>query len=135
MTSNDQQSAAHTIEELSCRIARLAIALGVSLKTDAEVAHAISHRELVAAQDLSGSHPDRHETFLISSTVDRRQYHLHEELRALLTMRYNIESHDVEEFGVIATRQMLIDVETHLERKGFQQGATGIDLEQLFSGN
>jgi len=50
-------------------------------------------------------------------------------------MRYNIESHYVEEFGVIATRQILIEAETQLEREGFQQGAAGIDLEQLFSGN
>jgi hypothetical protein len=135
MTSNDQQSSAHTIEELSCRIARLAIALGVSLKTDAEVAHAINRCELVAEHELHGRNTDRHETSHIDSSADRRQTHLHEELRALLTMRYNIESHYVEEFGVIATRQLLIETETQLELEGFQQGAAGIDVDQLFNGN
>ena len=135
MTLNDQQSSAHTIEELSCRIARLAIALDVPLSTDAEVAHAINHGEFVAAHEQLGHNADCHETFLISSTVDRRKTHLHEELRALLTMRYNIESHYVEEFGVIATRQILIEAQTQLEREGFQQGAAGIDLDQLFSRN
>ena len=135
MTLNDQQSSAHTIEELSCRIARLAIALGVPLSTDAEVAHALKHCELVAARALQGHNPESHETVLINSTVDRRQFHLHAELRALLTMRYNIESHYVEKFGAIATRQILIEAETQLEREGFLEGATGIDLDQLFGSN
>ena len=135
MTLNDQQSSAHTIEKLSCRIARLAIALDVPLSTDAEVAHAINHCKFVAANEQLGHNADCHETFLINSTADRRQLHLHEELRALLTMRYNIESHYVEEFGVIATRQILIEAQTQLEREGFQQGAAGIDLDQLFSRN
>ena len=135
MITSDQQSPAHTIEELSCRIARLAIALGVPLRTDAEVAQAIKHPKLAASRDLDERDVDRLDWRPIDSTADRRQHLLHEELRALLTMRYYMEFHYVEEFGVIATTQLLIETETQLEREGFQQGAAGIDLDQPFGGN
>ena len=50
--------------------------------------------------------------FQENTAPGRRQCHLHEELRALLTMRYNIEALNADEVGVIATRKILIVAET-----------------------
>ena len=131
MTANNQESVAHSIKELSARIARLALALGISLESDAEVTHALNHREFVTMHDFSVSSTDNKMPFQVNTAPGRRQCHLHEELRALLTMRYNIEALNADEVGVIATRKILIVAETQLEREGFQQGSTGIDLKVL----
>jgi hypothetical protein len=135
MTASEQQRMAHAIEELSSRIARLAIGLGVSLKTDAEVAHAMSHRAAVAVPQERRASTQRGGTFHASSTADRRQSHLYEELRGLLVMRYDMETHYVEVVGAFATRQILVESEAHLARDGFQPGTTGMDLDRLFQDN
>jgi len=135
MTPNEQQRMARSIEELSIRIARLAIGLGVSLKTDAEVALAMNHHAAGAVPQERRASAERRDTSRSSNTADRRQSHLHEELRGLLVMRYDMETHYVEVVGAFATRQILEESEAHLARDGFQPGTTGVDLDRLFKGS
>lgn len=130
---SEQQRMVREIEELSSRIARLAIGLGVSLKTDAEVAHAMSHDGLVALERRRAA--ERRDAPRTGNTAERRQSHLREELRGLLVMRYDIETHCVEAVGAFATRQILVETEAHLARDGFQPGTTGVDLDRLFKDN
>jgi hypothetical protein len=135
MTASEQQRMARAIEELSSRIARLAIGLGVSLKTDTEVAHAMNHRAAVAVPQERRATTERRDASRTRNTADRRQSHLYEELRGLLVMRYDMETHYVEVVGAFATRQILVESEAHLARDGFQPGTTGIDLDRLFKDN
>ena len=135
MTTNEQQRMARSIEELSSRIARLAIGLGVSLKTDAEVAHAMNHRAAVTVPQERRATTERRDASRTRNTADRRQSHLYEELRGLLVLRYDMEAHCVEVVGAFATRQILVESEAHLARDGFHPGTTGIDLDRLFKDN
>ena len=135
MTPNEQQRMARSIEELSTRIARLAIGLRVSLKTDAEVAHAMSHQAPAQVAQERRATAERRDASRVGNTADRRQSHLHAELRGLLVMRYDMETHYVEAVGAFATRQILEESEAHLARDGFQPGTTGVDLNQLFKDN
>lgn len=108
-----------SIEELNARIARLAIALGVSLKNESELDQVLSQIQL---QEES---PTLH-------TPDRRQACQLTELRGLLVLRYGVEQRFVSQVGVSMTRQILVEVEEHLERVGFEPGADGINLRRLF---
>lgn len=128
---SEQQRMARSVEELSARIARLAIGLGVSLKTDGEVAHAMSYQTLTVQYERRTT-ADRRDASRPGGTAGRRQSHLRDELRGLLVMRYDIETRYVDAIGVVATRQILIEAEAHLARDGFQPGASGVDLDRLF---
>jgi hypothetical protein len=122
-----------SIEALNVRIARLAIGLGVSLDNEAELAR-LMHQQHPASpvaherRSPSGAVDTSH----LAANPDRRLAHKHEELRGLLVLRYGIETRYVDEVGVVATRQIMVEVEAHLERDGFKPGADGIDLERLF---
>lgn len=52
-------------------------------------------------------------------------------LRGLVVLRYELVSKSVEEVGLDATRQVLIEAERHLVAIGFAPGGDGIDLEAL----
>jgi hypothetical protein len=132
MTSDEQQRMAKSVEELSARIARLAIGLRVSLKTDDEVARAMHHPTTLPMAHERRATTERRGGLRSVSMADRRQSHLHDELRGLLVMRYDIETRYVEAVGVVATRQILVEAEAHLARDGFQPGASGVDLDRLF---
>jgi hypothetical protein len=108
------------LEELNARIARLSIALGISLKHEGELERVIS--ELQEQAELHTSH----------STPDRRLITQRIELRGLLVMRYGVEQRFVNQVGVTATRHILVEAEEHLARVGFEPGADGIDLRRLF---
>jgi hypothetical protein len=101
-----------SIEAINVRIARLAIGLGVTLSSEAEVA------ELMRCHQLK---PDL--------SIDNQR----EELRGLLVLRYGVETRYVDQVGLITTRQILIEAEQHLLRDGFDLGDDGIDLKLLFS--
>lgn len=127
------QSMESSIEVLNARIARLAIGLGVSLDNEAEVARLlnqqhpaspVAHERRLSSGDLDTSH--------LGANPDRRLAHKHEELRGLLVMRYGLETRYVDEVGVTATRQIMVEVEAHLVRDGFKPGADGIHLDRLF---
>ena len=121
-----------SIETLNARIARLAIALGVSLDNDDEVAALMNeHQEPTVSPELrdpsaqvSGTHA--------STSPEHRVAHQREELRGLLVLRYSMEKNYVHDAGVPATRQIMDKAEQELERRGFKPGADGIDLDRLF---
>jgi hypothetical protein len=121
-----------SLEALNARIARLAIGLGVSLKSDDDVASVMSRH-----QDATVSHErrvglERRDAARTASSPDRRIAHLREELRGLLVLRYGVETRYVNEVGVTVTRQILVEAEAHLERAGFKPGADGVHLDRLF---
>ena len=108
------------LEELNVRIARLSIALGISLKREDELERVVSELQKQAELHASQSTPDRR---LIAQRI---------ELRGLLVMRYGVEQRFVNQVGAAATRQILVEAEEHLVRVGFEPGADGIDLRRLF---
>lgn len=101
-----------SFEAINARIVRLAIALDISLQSDDEVAHAMCRYQ---------------------STSDLLMANKREELRGLLVLRYGIQTRYVDEVGIVATRQILIEAEEHLVRKGFNPGDDGVNLERLFN--
>ena len=120
-----------SLEALNARIARLAIGLGVSLTTEVEIARLMSRQQvLLVSQErrLAGERRDASR-----SGADRRLAYQFEELRGLLVLRYGVETRYVNEVGVVATRQILVEAEAHLVREGFKPGADGINLERLFN--
>ena len=120
-----------SIEALNARIARLAIGLGVSLETEAEIAHVMSQKNpasLVTHERRTAADSAAH----LGANPDRRVAHKREELRGLLVLRYGVETRYVEEVGVVATRQIMSDAEAHMVKDGFKPGADGIDLDRLF---
>ena len=121
-----------SIEALNARIARIAIALGVSLKSEDEVARVISQPPGQALLHERRGTPERREASRASTGPDRRVAHIREELRGLLVLRYSVETRFVEEVGVTATRQILVEAEAHMVRAGFQPGADGLNLDRLF---
>lgn len=123
-----------SIEELNTRIARLAIGLGVSLQNEVEIARVMSQQHPAAAVTTERrDSPDRREAARTGSGPDRRASHMREELRGLMVLRYSVETRYVNEVGVTATRQILVEAEAHMERVGFQPGADGINLDRLFN--
>ena len=136
-TANDpinerMQGLESSMEGLNARIARLAISLGVSLQDEHELARVMSRAPATAVpvERRAGGvsrQPDRG-----ASVAQRRTAHHWEELRGLLVLRFHAESRYVDEVGVVATRQILIQVEDHLERDGFTPGADGLHLKRLF---
>jgi hypothetical protein len=121
-----------SMEGLNARIARLAIGLGVSLQDEHELARVMSRTPVTAVsiERRTGGEsrrPDRR-----ASGAERRTAHHWEELRGLLVLRFHAESSYVGEVGMVATRQILIQVEDHLERGGFTPGADGLHLQRLF---
>ena len=108
-----------SIEALNARIARLAIALDVSLKNDDDVARVMNRHLVPAAPHENQVTPDHHVAYKW------------EELRGLLVLRYGVETRYVDQVGISATRQILIEAEEHLVREGFNPGDDGIDLDRL----
>lgn len=121
-----------SIEAINTRIARVAIALGVSLKSEDEVARAINQPAGQALLHERLGTPERREASRECAAPDRRVAHMHEELRGLMVLRYGVETRFVEEVGVVATRQILVEAEAHMVRAGFKPGADGLNLERLF---
>lgn len=124
---------ASTIEALNVRIARLAIGLGVSLKSDADVRHAMQRQPMPSVPIERRSNEDRRGASRHNASAERRTGYQWEELRGLLVLRYGVEAHSVETVGVAATRQIMVDAHDHLVRDGFESGADGIDLNRLFN--
>jgi hypothetical protein len=120
-----------SIEELNSRIARLAIALGISLDDDEHIASVLHAPppEPVSVERRA----ERHGHGRPWGGLDRRVAHTRRELRGLIVMRYGIEKDFVDQVGASATRQIMIDVERHMSREGFKAGADGVDLEGLLS--
>ena len=121
-----------SIEAINSRIARIAIALGVSLKSEDEVTRVIRQPEGQALLHERLGTPERREAFSESAGPDRRVANMREELRGPLVLRYGVETRFLEEVGVTATRQILVQAEAHMVRAGFKPGADGVNLDRLF---
>lgn len=117
-----------SIEAINARIARLAMALGVSLRSEADLAQVLTRPAAVASERRST--PERRATERSELCADRRMAHLREELRGLLVLRYSVEKHYVEDAGVAMTHEILLEAEANLLRRGFKPGADGIKPEQ-----
>lgn len=124
---------ASAIEALNARIARLAIGLGVSLDSNDDVVSAMTWLAPSSVAQERRVAPERREVVRMDRGSGRRVAHQREELRGLLVLRYGVETRYVEQVGVIATQQILIEVEAHLVRDGFKPGADGINLDRLFN--
>jgi hypothetical protein len=98
------------LEDLNKRIARLGIALGLKLDTDVGLRMALT--------------PD--------VTPEPHLHQFMDELRALLTLRYQMEEQLVEEVGSLTTHQIVVDVERHMERIGFKPGVDGTHEDARF---
>lgn len=120
-----------SFEELNARIARLAIALGVSLETDDAVQRVLGMAGVRAKSGPPDGVPERRQQRSAFSGSDRRQTHKWVELRGLLILRYGVEKQYVEAYGLEATRHLLHAAEEHLTRDGFKPGADGLDLKPL----
>lgn len=122
-----------SIEALNVRIARLAIGLGVSLTSEADVAQVLKRQPVLPAcperRLAKNTSPASH----AGSGSDRRKAHQWEELRGLLVLRYGVETRFVDLVGVVTARQLLVDAEAGMVRDGFRPGADGIDLDRLFT--
>ena len=123
----------HSIVELNARIARLAIALGISLDNEEHIA-SVLHEAPPPAVPVE-RRADRQGHGRPWGGLDRRVAHTRRELRGLIVMRYGIEKSFVDQVGASATRQIMIDVEAHMSREGFKAGADGVNLESLLSPN
>ena len=121
-----------SIENLNARIARLAIGLGISLDREDEVARLMSQNQPASA--LTHERRNVLELSAVSEHKgpDRRMAHKRQELRGLLVLRYGVETRYVDEVGVVATRQIMVEAEAQLVRDGFKPGADGINLDRLF---
>ncbi len=125
----------HSLEEVNTRIARLAIALGISLDDESQVQLVKqSPSSPPIAQDRRSSSGNAAEGH-IHRGPDRRMNCKREELRGLLVMRYGLQQRFVQEVGVHATRQIMVTAEEHLERDGFRPGADGINVKRIFDGS
>ncbi|WP_025916512.1 hypothetical protein [Herminiimonas sp. CN] len=109
-----------SIEAINARIVRLAIALDVSLQNDSEIVQAMSRQQAPGA-------PRKRQV-----TADLLKAHKLEELRGLLVLRYGVETRYVGQVGVTATRQILIEAEERMVRKGFNPGDDGVDLDRMY---
>lgn len=117
-----------SLEALNSRIARLAMALDLSLDSQAAqdaLMTAPPEPAIERRQAAAGS-------LVLQVSSERRVAHKRNELRGLLVLRYHLEAISVNENGLALTRQVLIDAQAHLVRQGFKPGADGLDLDELF---
>lgn len=103
-----------TCKALNERIARLALALGLSLDKAGDMAGVMHH--LPALSGLGH---------------DRREDQTWSELRGLIVLRDELEKHCVDAIGPLATSDILLDIEQKMTQQGFKPGANGLDLRRL----
>jgi hypothetical protein len=106
-----------TVTDLTMRIARLAIALGLKLDLEQGV-HRVLHHTTV---------PEHHGEQSVRAVQLRSRAWT--ELRGLLVLRYELERHLVEDMGLHLSRRILEDAELHLAIAGFEPGVDGLTLE------
>lgn len=106
-----------TVTDLTMRIARLAIALGLQLDQEQDVQRVLHHSEPPSTHD---GQADR---------VVHLRTRAWTELRGLLVLRYELERHLIEDMGLHLSRRILEDAELHLTIAGFKPGIDGLTLE------
>ena len=128
LQSHASQHMKLSFEALNVRIARLAIALGISLSNEGDMARVMNHPGAQVPSQDRRSNSEHHDLTRMNSSPERRTLRSWEELRGLLVLRYDAEKDCVEQLGVVATREILTGVEEHLLRQGFKPGEDGVDL-------
>jgi hypothetical protein len=117
---------AASVQHLNERIARLAIALGVSLEHPGEVDRIIDHTHPTPQPPTSALEgAERRTERAPFSGPERRKNYLFDELRGLLVLRFEVERAYAAEWGPQAMLNMLEHAEATLERNGFSPGADG----------
>jgi len=122
MQEATQSHLATSLEAISARIARLGISLGVHLDDEGTLVDLLARP---AACPVSIERRSVNSTALAPPTTERRVAHLKEELRALVVLRYQLESLSVKNQGLDATRMLLNQAHRHLLDQGFKPGADG----------
>ena len=117
----------HQLTEINARIARLALALGVSLENEHEVQAALTTLKPPDIGVDRRTTPDRRGGS--RNGQDRRKGATRMELRGLLVLRYGAELRFVEQVGAASTRRLMQTVEQRLEQRGFEPGADGVHLD------
>ncbi len=125
------ESVEPSFDALNARIARLAMVLGVSLETDVAITTLMSEHPLQAVTSERRLSADRRSLPRASPGPDRRLARQREELRGLLVLRYGVEARYVNQRGMVAMRQILVESEAHLVRDGFKPGADGLHAGHL----
>ena len=114
------------LHDMNARIARLAIALGVSLHNEQQIADAI-HGLQTPQVALERRSSGERRSGARGGTAERRVSYIREELRGLLVLRYGAQTRLVAEIGLSATRSLMAGAEAQLDRAGFAPGADGVD--------
>lgn len=124
------------IEALNARIARLAMALDVSLDSASAVQALMDQAPPSPPFTPERRRDDdgQHRAFR-ALNGERRKAHLMEELRGLLVLRYHFETTVLQDSGLEVTREILEQAHAHLLQRGFKQGADGLGLEQFLPRN
>ena len=120
--ANSLHSIDRSLSELNARIARLGMALGISLEKEEEIQRILNHQPK--------GHPMHAEQG--PEFQKNEQEHVLIELRGLIIMRYEIERHIAQDQGATVTRQVLEQVQVNLKKHGFKPGADGLDIDKLF---
>lgn len=117
----------HQLTEINARIARLAMALGVSLENEHEVQAALTTLQPPPIDVDRRKTPDRRGGS--RSGQDRRKGATRMELRGLLVLRYGTQRRFVEQVGPESARRLMQVVEQHMEQRGFDPGADGVHID------
>jgi hypothetical protein len=121
-----------SLQGLNSRIARLAIALGLSLDQEGVVERLIQQKlHPKPPSDVPYNGPDRRATRLPHTGPERRKNFLFEELRGLLVLRYEMERNFADQIGASATLDMMEHASSNMSRNGFSPGADGMNLKDL----
>lgn len=121
--------AGHLVEiltDLNTRIARLAIALHIPLKTDADIQEAIRTTDPQPPYGVErrGS-SERRSAIRVASNPERRTTLQRCELRGLLVMRFGTEIKLVELIGAVPSLQIMGSVARTLESQGLLPDSRG----------
>jgi hypothetical protein len=119
------------MEDLNARIARLAIALGLSLQDEQDMARVMSAQGSTPPGQERRSAPAGQPAARSFDGAERRKQHSWAELRGLIVLRYDMQKHSVEQVGLVATRLLMGEAEDHLSRRGFKPGVDGVHLDSL----
>ena len=133
MQSNDEliERLSASMEGINARIARLASALNVPLN-DPQAVNALMAKPQVEAV-INERRSAQSDLAHVSVSSEHRQAHLHEELRGLLVLRYQMETASLDDNGLAVTREAMAQAEEHLIRQGFKPGADGVGLDKFFN--
>lgn len=113
-----------SLEALNERIARLAMGLNVDFENAQTLADLLGQHAATPVPVERRKMAPAGDTPMLTN-AERRVAHLKEELRALVVLRYRLESSSLQSNGLQATRELLELAHQHLLEQGFKPGADG----------